>query len=224
MQSNKTKEMLIQYKSQFSVWIKKHWNKHYTRYQSDNDYKIIYCATILLMIVSFIIWLFPAFSKDSQYDRGLITLQIQLAGVCLATVAAIIAFKNYQRKSGNELYYSTLVRANERLPHVDGIAIYNAKDKACVIFAIDFLLQDSKERIRLFQDDSNPVVVSAYSSVVIKLEKTSKYSNEFIPSSFTRDNISCVCMTHTGGVIAEVADMDELTIEFKASCIRPLTI
>ena len=156
-------------------------SKHTYRYKKNDDFRIIYNASIVLFILSLTIWIFPLF-KNIEYDYNIITLQVQAITICLATVAAIIAFKNYQRKSGDNLYFN-IIHNNNGIPYLQNIILYNAKDKATVIFAIDLVQLDKNynlHKIRFFQDITNPIIIPAYSSKVIKVELTYKYTDGYI--------------------------------------------
>lgn len=190
----------------------------------DLDTRIIGGAVIIYCFISVFtqIYLLPML-EIRDWDKRL-SLQMQLTALVVGLTAAIIAFRNYQRKSGQDIYCAFHKQITRSLPHVNGIALYNNKDRATVVFAVDLIILGTNDRIRLFQDDLNPIIIPAYSSVVVKLERTSKYTNNYIPDSFAQDKVRVVCITMNGAICAQYADMDMLKIDFQKTCIRPLAI
>lgn len=210
------------YFNKFSGFIVAWWKNRYKEYDKDEDYKIIYITGMILLFLSLIIWLYPLSSESVQYGKDTITLQVQLITVCLATVAGIIAFKNYRRKSDNEIYFNCSIQQDNDLAYISKIILHNAKDKSIVIFAVDYEIKG--KRIRLFQDTFKPIIISAYSSIIIPLEKTFKYTNDYVPERFSREDTVCICVTTQGSVEAKILDLPQLNSKFREKCIFPQTI
>lgn len=208
----------------FISWAKNIWKENYEKYKTDTDYKIIYTVLIMLFIVSVLVWLYPAFVEDGHYDKTTIALQIQLITVCLAIIAASIAFRNYQRKSGQDLYYLTLKNTKLDFPHINALILYNNKDRAVAIFAIDIIILKTKQCIRIFQDNSAPILVSAYSSEVIRFEPISKYTKKLALKNFFANKIQVICLTHNENIEAKYTNNERLGNQYKQKCIFPKTV
>ena len=190
----------------------------------DLDTRIIGGAFIAYCFISVFaqLYLLPILAIN-EWDKRL-SLQIQFTALVIGLTAAIIAFRNYQRKSGHDLRYAFYVCDGREIEHTNGVILYNNKDRAIAIFAIDIIVLDTNVRIRLFQSNADPVIVAAYSSAIIKLDETSKYTSGYIPSSFSQDNILCMCITMDGEVPATKANVDLLRREFINTCVFPLAL
>ncbi|MBS7833961.1 hypothetical protein J7620_03195 [Wohlfahrtiimonas chitiniclastica] len=208
------------------LWrFKKYWHECYDWYKSNADNKIFLYAVLIVILLSIVVWSVPD-NSESYSSKGFtflkyLALEMQLIAISIGVVAAIIAYKNYQRKLGDELYYTTMKHVKNTLPNVSQIILYNAKDKASVVFAIDFLILDSEDRIRFFQNNDNPIIIPPYSSYVLKLDKTDKYTDNYMPDRFKDKNIKCIGVTYTGEVIIKNKQMGTLNKSFRQSCIFP---
>lgn len=188
----------------------------------DLDTRIIGGAFIAYSFISVFaqLYLSPILAIN-EWDKRL-SLQIQFTALVIGLTAAIIAFRNYQRKSGQDIYYAFFEHIKIDLPHICTIILYNNKDRTTVVFAVDVVMSDGS-RIRLFQDDLNPTIIPAYSSVVIHLDYTSKYTDDFIPDKFKSSKMKFLCITMNGEILAQFADMDMLRNDFRNTCIVPQT-
>lgn len=190
----------------------------------DLDTRIIGGAVIVYCFISVFtqMYLLPIL-EIIDWDKR-ISLQMQLTALAVGLTAAIIAFRNYRRKSGQDVYYAFLENINIDFPHMSKIVLYNNKDRATVVFAVDIIMLDNGSRIRLFQDNMDPVIVSAYSSILVDLDQTFNYTNEYMPDEFLQEKMKLVCITLNGEIIAKSANVDMLRENFRDACIFPLTV
>lgn len=161
--------------------------------------------------------------KDLSNYIDKLGLFLRVFTIILAVMAFSLAFLNFKRKSGNELYYAYTYNQHTPDQKISGITFYNAKDKAIVIFAIDICLMKSNEekRIRFFQDNTNPIVITAYSSQSVLFDPISKYTAGFIPDRFTSKNSSCICESFAESIIAKPMNVKQLDSKFREKCIFP---
>ena len=181
----------------------------------DLDTRIIGGAFIAYCFISVFaqLYLLPILVIN-EWDKRL-SLQIQFTALAIGLTAAIIAFRNYQRKSGYKMHYMLSVQNNAQPPYISEIIIYNEKDKASAILAIDCLILDTGERIRIFQKLGDPIIVPAYSSYAIKLKRAYKYTNNYVPNDFQKQNLKLICITQSGPVKMDPSDIKELTGNFR---------
>ena len=180
--------------------------------QADLDIKIVSFFPPILLITLLI-----AFDLYVPEERGyvpLIALMIQLSGITLASVAAIIAFRNYRRKSGDQISYVK----EEYKGGIDLLILRNEKDKATVILAIDVVLKSGK-RIRLvnfFWPITSPLSLSAFETKKIELGKVHLYGD--LPSSSLRNKgiSKLICITPSGEVVARGFTISALKDDFIA--------
>lgn len=166
--------------------------------QADLDIKIVSFFPPILFIALLI-----AFDLYDPTERGyvsLITLMIQLSAITLASVAAVIAFRNYRRKSGDGLFYAM----GSNRPYIPVVILYNIKDKQAFILAIDVVLSNGT-RIRMvdFLLSEEPFSLAAFETKMLKLGKVFKY-NDQAAAGFSFKNIKeFICITPNGETIAK---------------------
>lgn len=186
-------------------------SKDYLRRWStaDADVKIIGITSIIVVVILLIIY-------DLSDSQGgylpLISMMLRVIGISLAIVAAIIAFRNYRRKSGDKLSYVS--GGNKR--EISVLLLRNEKDKTTSIFAIDVVLVTG-ERIRLVDFLSpiiNPLNLSAFQTEKIELEKVHLYGCHS-PKSFNFQKVlKVICITSSGEYEARTFTIDSLREDF----------
>lgn len=169
----------------------KRWKK------SDIDIKIVSLFPIILFVV-----LLMAFDLYDPKDHGyipLITIMIQLFAITLASAAAIIAFRNYRRKSGDGLFYM----APKKGPYIPLLILYNTKDKQAFIFAIDIILTGG-ERVRLvdFIQSMKPFNLSAFETKMLPLNPVFLYDEKDPAELNNKDIKDVICITPNGEILA----------------------
>ncbi|WP_077927850.1 hypothetical protein [Wohlfahrtiimonas populi] len=124
----------------------------------DLDTQIIGGAFIAYCFISVFaqMYLLPIL-EITDWDKR-ISLQMQLTALAVGLTAAIIAFRNYRRKSGSELLADITVKEHENIWYVSEIMMQNCKDKATFIFAIDLITKNNRIRIKTYD---KPRVLSA---------------------------------------------------------------
>lgn len=100
---------------------------------------------------------------------------MQLTALVVGLTAAIIAFRNYQRKSGSQLLADIVVKEHENIWYVSEIMMQNCKDKATFIFAIDLITKNNRVRIKTYD---KPYVLSAYQTDTLEFFPVFKYESD----------------------------------------------
>ena len=171
----------------------------------DTDYKIIVFTSFIGIIGLCLIYVTA--NKDAGL-QSVFSIMMQFIGLSLATVAAIIAFRNYRRKSGDKLSYVS--GGNKR--NIAVLILRNEKDKTTSIFAIDAVLK-SGEIVRLvnfFWPIINPKNLSAFETKKIELGKVHLYGDRN-PSDLNMKEIEeLICITANGPIPAERFPIDAL--------------
>lgn len=165
--------------------------------KSDLDIKIV-----SLFPPGLFIFLLVAIDLYDPKDRGyipLVTIMIQLFAITLASAAAVIAFRNYRRKSGDGLFYVTTKKGS----HIPLLILYNTKDKQAFIFAIDIELT-SGERVRLvdFIQSMEPFNLSAFETKLLPLKPVFSYDGRDPVELNNKDIKDVICITPNGEIFA----------------------
>lgn len=161
----------------------------------DLDTRIIGGAFITYCFISVFVqaYLLPIL-EIIDWDKR-ISLQIQFTALVIGLTAAIIAFRNYQRKSGSQLLADIFVKEHENIWYVSEIMVQNCKDKATFIFAIDLITKNNRVRIKTYD---KPHVLSAYQTDIIEFLPVFKYENNFELESNDITSAQIECVTEHG--------------------------
>lgn len=199
----------------------------YENYKASTDHKIIYITFLSYCILSYILW--SSYYPTAPPKIHPLSLHLQITAIVLALLAAIIAFRNYNRKSGHNLFYTFGTKVNsEGKTYVSNVRIYNEKDKIESIFAIDIISED-KKRIRIINCQNAPIEIAAYSVHNIKLENVHKYKRaekvyRFSKKHFNKHKITMEFITQNGAVKANLLLINELSREYIKDTYQALRI
>lgn len=178
--------------------------------ESDIDKAIIYIGLFIGAITLFSTFYF---ADESNSNQDIILFTVQITGFILAFIAAIIAFRNYLRKSGDKLSYTYVSTSTD----ISMLILRNEKDKTTSLFAIDIILK-SGERIRLvnfFWPIVKPLNLSAFDTKTIDLGKVHLYGDRN-PKEFNIKEISkLICITANGPSDADRFPTDSFTKKFR---------
>lgn len=176
---------------------------------ADVDIKIIGAAPFVVLIVLFIVY---DLHDSTEGYFSLVSMMLKIIGISLAIVAAIIAFRNYRRKSGDKLSYL----CSSSTQDIVSLILRNEKDKTISIFAIDVVLK-SGERIRLvnfFWPIINPLNLSAFETRRIDLGKVHLYSGRNPRDLNIKGIKKLICITANGESVVEKFPIDSLKSKF----------
>lgn len=174
----------------------------------DSDERIIALAFLIgtpLLCVIYVV------SDKRDGLQPVFAIMMQFIALTLASVAATIAYRNYRRKSGNQISNIFFGDKSE----IKSVLLQNEKDKAVTIFAIDVLLE-SKDIVRIFTlfQSEKPIILSAFESRHIYLDDVHSYEGRN-PKNFDFTKMSeSYCITTNGKVPLNQLNITELSDKY----------
>lgn len=176
---------------------------------SDSDERLILLVIIIVIPILCVVWVV---SDTREGYTSVLSFMMQFIGISLAILAAIIAFRNYRRKSGDKFSYVS--GGNKR--EISILLLRNEKDKTTSIFAIDVVLVTG-ERIRLVNflwPIINPLNLSAFQTKKIEFEKVHLYGGRNPKDFDFKKVLELICITPSGEYEADKFTIDSLRSEF----------
>lgn len=150
-----------------STYFKSIYIKQFRGIKFDPDIVIISSMFGLYSLLTVLIWKYA--------EEPSLGLQIQFTGISLGCLAAIIAFRNYRRKSGVEL----LANYESNWDHLYGwkvksVTISNLKDKKIQILEI-YLLLDNELPLLVESYKDKPIILDGYVTEKIIIPPATSY-------------------------------------------------